>query len=329
MYDENGEPFGFSFGGNDYYYVRNAQNDIYLIVDSNNQAVVIYQYDAWGNITNCYDISTNDIVSTLNTYTYRGYFRDSETGLYYLKSRYYFPEFHRFICADNAVSTVGGKVVGYNLFSYCFNNPINFDDSNGNWPKWVTGTLNILSGVSQIVAGVALGATVGWTGVGAVAAGFLIANGSATTISGAFKIHNYIHGSNWHEENIIKTGAKAVGGLIGRAIGGKSGENTGRRIGAVIYNISNIAATVYSIVGGSITGLSKTTGMLSKTGTVTKESFSMLTSSSFFNEYSVSVGMGITKFVDLPKGWFRASNVLGAFSDTALTLEELIDLFSE
>lgn len=131
MYDENGEPFGFSFGGNDYYYVRNAQNDIYLIVDSNNQAVVIYQYDAWGNITHCYDTSTNDIVSTLNPYTYRGYFRDNETGFYYLKSRYYFPEFHRFICADGLVST-GQGLLSYNMFAYCLNNPINYLDSFGN-----------------------------------------------------------------------------------------------------------------------------------------------------------------------------------------------------
>jgi len=138
MYDENGEPFGFSFGGNDYYYVRNAQNDVYLIVDSNNQAVVVYQYDAWGNITHCYDISTNDIVSALNPYTYRCYFRDNETGLYYLKSRYYFPEFHRFICADNAISSVGGSILGYNQFVYCFNNPTNLNDSSGNWPERLT-----------------------------------------------------------------------------------------------------------------------------------------------------------------------------------------------
>lgn len=130
MYDDKGEPFGFSFGGNDYYYVRNAQNDIYLILDSNNQAVVLYEYDAWGNITHCYDISNNDIVSTLNPYTYRGYFRDNETGSYYLKSRYYFPEFHRFICADGLVQT-GQGMLDKNMFAYCGNNPVSRIDPSG------------------------------------------------------------------------------------------------------------------------------------------------------------------------------------------------------
>ena len=51
MYDENGEAFGFNYNGNDYYYVRNAQNDVIFISNSDNTGVVMYQYDAWGNMT--------------------------------------------------------------------------------------------------------------------------------------------------------------------------------------------------------------------------------------------------------------------------------------
>ena len=63
---------------------------------------------------------------------YRGYVYDTETGLYYLQSRYYDPEMGRFISAD-LVSCLGadGSPLSYNLFIYCGNNPINRIDSTG------------------------------------------------------------------------------------------------------------------------------------------------------------------------------------------------------
>ena len=35
-----------------------------------------------------------------NPYRFKGYYYDEETGMYYLKSRYYQPEICRFISAD-------------------------------------------------------------------------------------------------------------------------------------------------------------------------------------------------------------------------------------
>ena len=130
MYDENGEPFGFTVDGDSYYYVRNAQNDIFLIVDSDNQGVVLYQYDAWGNVTACYDTSDGSILSLVNPYTYRGYYYDIETGYYYLNSRYYSPQLHRFISADGYFNTHSG-ILSHNMFAYCNNNPINYVDHTG------------------------------------------------------------------------------------------------------------------------------------------------------------------------------------------------------
>ncbi len=104
MYDENGEAFGFNYNGNDYYYVRNAQNDVIFISNSDNTGVVMYQYDAWGNMTACYDTSDDGMLSIVNPYTYRGYFYEIETNTYFLKSRYYNPELHRFINADGLIN---------------------------------------------------------------------------------------------------------------------------------------------------------------------------------------------------------------------------------
>ena len=63
---------------------------------------------------------------------YRGYYYDTETGLYYLQSRYYDPVVKRFINADSYSST-GQGFLGYNMFAYCGNNPSVSEDSYGNY----------------------------------------------------------------------------------------------------------------------------------------------------------------------------------------------------
>ena len=51
--------------------------------------------------------------------------------MYYLQSRYYDPALKRFINTDGFVST-GQAFLGYNMFSYCLNNPTNYSDHSGN-----------------------------------------------------------------------------------------------------------------------------------------------------------------------------------------------------
>lgn len=65
--------------------------------------------------------------------TYRGYMYDMETGLYYCQSRYYSPEWGRFINADDTslLELTTGNIHGANLFAYCGNDPINDIDPNG------------------------------------------------------------------------------------------------------------------------------------------------------------------------------------------------------
>ena len=68
---------------------------------------------------------------------YRSYYYDTETGFYCLQSRYYDPVTHRFINADSIIADVGDLIQGYNVFAYCFNNPVNMRDLSGNWPQWI------------------------------------------------------------------------------------------------------------------------------------------------------------------------------------------------
>ena len=132
------------YSGANYYYLRNAQNDIIGIADATGNVVVEYTYDAWGNPLTV----TGSKASTLGTYNplrYRSYFYDTETGLYYLQSRYYDPEMGRFISADGYVAT-GQGIIGNNMYAYCGNNPTNrYDESGVFW---------------HIVAGAAIGAAI-------------------------------------------------------------------------------------------------------------------------------------------------------------------------
>lgn len=80
-----------------------------------------------------------------NPFRYRGYYYDSETGLYYLQSRYYAPIVGRYINADALLDT--SHILGFNIFVYCVNNPINYIDptgfcyrtSDGKWVNCETG----------------------------------------------------------------------------------------------------------------------------------------------------------------------------------------------
>ena len=99
-----------------------------------------YRYDAWGvpiAITdgNGNDVSSNSShIANINPIRYRGYYYDTETGFYYLQSRYYDPVVGRFINADGLVST-GQGVLGQNMFAYCLNNPVNMCDPTGTMSK--------------------------------------------------------------------------------------------------------------------------------------------------------------------------------------------------
>ena len=81
-------------------------------------------------------------IANVNPIRYRGYYYDTESGLYYVGSRYYDPQVCRWINADSVIAGVGGSVHGYNLFAYCFNNPVNMTDDTGHWPQWIKDAAN-------------------------------------------------------------------------------------------------------------------------------------------------------------------------------------------
>ncbi|OLA42150.1 MAG: hypothetical protein BHW36_07360 [Firmicutes bacterium CAG:24053_14] len=122
----NNQPLAMKYNNTLYYYVLNAQGDVVRIVDSSRNTVASYTYDPWGKI-----ISSSGTLADINPLRYRGYYYDSETGFYYLQSRYYDPEIGRFINADSYASTDMVGLLSTNMFSYCENNPVMRVDPTG------------------------------------------------------------------------------------------------------------------------------------------------------------------------------------------------------
>ena len=129
-YDADGTPLSVNYQGTTYYYATNLQGDVVAIVNQSGNKLVSYTYDAWGKPYPSEGSGANTL-GKYNPLRYRGYVYDTETGLYYLRSRYYDPEMGRFINEDGYTST-GQGVVGNNMFTYCGNNPVTNHDPGGN-----------------------------------------------------------------------------------------------------------------------------------------------------------------------------------------------------
>ena len=109
--------------------------DVTALVDTQGNVVVKYAYDAWGKVLSVTDGSGNAItdeyhVGNQNPFRYRGYYYDTETGFYYLQSRYYDPETGRFLNADGVLGA-NGDLTSYNMFAYCSNMPTAAVDYSG------------------------------------------------------------------------------------------------------------------------------------------------------------------------------------------------------
>ena len=152
-YDANGQLYAVSYKlfATDtkkvYYFTHNWRGDIVGIYNGNGDLKATYSYDAWGNVTAIEDANGNAITSAthianLNPFRYRGYYQDTETGLYYLLSRYYDPVTHRFVNADGYFQS-GGSLLDSNMNAYCGNNPINYVDYSGCWAFSITNSVGI------------------------------------------------------------------------------------------------------------------------------------------------------------------------------------------
>lgn len=146
LYDGNENVIGFEYTYVDFsgkletarvYYEKNLQGDVIGLLDARGAEIATYGYDAWGNITSNTCVEGNEIPYELNHIMYRGYYKDEESGFYYLQSRYYDAEIGRFLNADeaNTIFLDVNEIYKDNYYVYCNSNPILLIDKNGHAPK--------------------------------------------------------------------------------------------------------------------------------------------------------------------------------------------------
>ncbi|WP_438498560.1 RHS repeat domain-containing protein, partial [Paenibacillus sp. IHBB 3054] len=109
----------------DYYYLYNGHGDVVQIVNTSGEVVNNYTYDEWGNIT-------SQVEGTSNSFKYTGEVYDTETGLYYLRARYYDPSIGRFINEDTYEGQIDNPL-SLNLYTYVSNNPLIYTDPTGHF----------------------------------------------------------------------------------------------------------------------------------------------------------------------------------------------------
>lgn len=113
-----------------YYYVAEHPGHVAALANGRGETVNSYEYDPWGRPT-----STQQQVAQPLRWGAREY--DGETGLYYVRARYYDPQLQRFISEDPI-----GLAGGLNPYAFAGNNPVSLRDPSGMSPWQQTGNVN-------------------------------------------------------------------------------------------------------------------------------------------------------------------------------------------
>lgn len=164
-----------------FFYHTDALGSVTAITDSTGSLVESYQYDSFGNPTIFDAINTVIAESSIdNPYLFTAREFDSESGLYFMRARYYDPQIGRFISKDPLPGFIDLPQTLHH-YNYTSNNPVNFIDpfgfftvgpgleiqnafaplpvssptilQNPKIPKWIPGVI----GVIGIIVGIHLG----------------------------------------------------------------------------------------------------------------------------------------------------------------------------
>lgn len=214
----------FKYAGATYYYKKNFLGDILGLYNSSKQLVARYVYDTWGNHKvlnpNGTENTSATFIGNINPFRYRSYYFDTETGFYYLQSRYYDPQVGRFLNMDSIENLDESTVNGINLYSYCCNDPVNTSDPDGTW--------------LHILIGAAVGAVAGVVGQAISDVVTSIVTGEKTVSS----FQSYL--------------GAAVGGAVGGAVGAAIGNVTAARVAE--NAVSGFVSTATSMTFNNMAG---------------------------------------------------------------------------
>ena len=240
VYDNNSQPFALCYSNNNgesfttFYYVLNAQGEVVRLVNSSGTTYASYEYDAWGKIVDQQSYNSNfPYLHIVNPIRYRGYYYDTETGFYYVSSRYYDPEIGRWINADttDVLTATPMGLTDKNLFAYCDNNPVMRADYGGDFWHIVVGAAagaligGVVKAVSNAIEGKSLTDGLATAMLAGAASGALASTGVGIVgmVAGNAAISMAENAANQVIENKGFNNFDVGDMLIDGAIGGVSG----------------------------------------------------------------------------------------------------------
>lgn len=104
--------------GNPTFFHHDVQGSTRTLTNTSGTAVATYSYDPYGNLTGKTGTASTPLL-------YNGQYTDLETGLQYLRARYYDPKTAQFITVDPWNTLTGSP------YGYASNNPLNLSDPSG------------------------------------------------------------------------------------------------------------------------------------------------------------------------------------------------------
>ena len=227
-----------------YYFDKNTLGDVVALRDTSGNIVATYEYDAWGN---CTVMNANGTLNTsatfignVNPIRYRSYYYDTETGFYYLQTRYYDPTICRFINADNyelVAQLSSSKEL--NMYAYCANNPIMYTDPTGQIAGWLLAIIGVIT--SGVISG----------------AYNVMAKNESESVLGAF-VGGFVTGVASAMGLAVGLATGSIGGVLAATVIGGAGGFAGSAVGQVISygNIDIGAAALNAAINAITTGFS-------------------------------------------------------------------------
>ncbi len=158
-------------GAGAYYYLTDQLGSVRSVTDSLGNVASTYEYDPYGNLA-----ATTGTLS--NPFRFAGQYLDAESGLYYLRARYYDPSCGQFVSRDPLAAATRQAYI------YASDNPANRTDPTGLCDWWdlvcqvdvvharvaaVSSNLELAAQVADAVSGVAAAVSIGCA-VGGLAA---------------------------------------------------------------------------------------------------------------------------------------------------------------
>lgn len=227
------------------------------LADASGTLVNTYKYDAFGErVTRSENIE--------NIYTYNGEQNDPETGLIYLRNRYYDPHIGRFLTPDPLQGLLDSPQ-SLNPYSFVENNPINFIDPLGlaSWKQrlW-EGTVATIGLAANIVSMAGAGVLIAAPEPGSTALGlFIVAQSSLSFQASYAQLTNALVGEKVLPDNLPGGIGEAIGEIaagdtgkdLGKAFDMGIGIFTGRITGNAPSRLGDLADNLDSIIGSSQT----------------------------------------------------------------------------